>query len=165
MENLIITVLLSITYLIIFAVGVKTALKIHKLSGNKKALMLVIFSLCCYLSGNAQTNNYEMIAGNFTNNVSAIPNPAIVNYEPSGTVTPPPPVIKNQVVQIDENNSIIIQIEKDNSKGDKVTTVNIVAYGVITQKLTFKGDSMSCADFPGLVKTVHTPKIIHNRCE
>jgi hypothetical protein len=163
MENLII-VLLAVTYLIILSLGVKAGFKIHHsfLSGKKISLIL-FFSLCSILYGKAQTAN-EMIAGNFSDNDLAINNPIKVNYELEG-VPVTPPTINSQVLKIDDNNSIVILIENDNSSGSEVSIVKIIANGVTTQKLVFKGDSMSCVGFPSLERAKNTAKKAHDRCE
>ena len=68
-------------------------------------------------------------------------------------------------MKVDENNSMIVQIENDNSTGSEVSIVKVIANGVITQKLVFKGETMSCVEFPDLVRTKKPAHRTHNICE
>lgn len=164
MENLI-TFFLAITYVVILFLAVKSAINIHnKYFRNKKVHLIMFFLICSIFYGKAQTVN-ELIAGNFSDNDLEISNPIKVNYELSGLPAITPPAMNNQVMKIDDNNSITIQIENQNTNGAEVSVVNIIANGVTTQKIIFKGESMSCVEFPGLNNTKHTSKRSQNRCE
>jgi hypothetical protein len=134
----------------------------HKILGSKKLYLIIIFLLGSILYCNAQTN--DMIAVNFSNTNNGISNPVKTNHEMDG-LPGTPSSIYSESLKVDENNNIMVQIENENLNGADVAIVKVIVNGVITQKLVFKGETMSCVEFPDIVKTKKPVRNTHNICE